>query len=91
MSWGRSTETSLGVPFGTYQRRRWNVQRGVVMTGFDVLLPSRSKYKPLVRYLDPKDHNSRRITQTDKDFDKKLDFKDIKFPVKIRDVHKIEE
>ena len=28
-----------------------------------------------------------RITKADKDFIKKLDFKDIKFPVKIRDIH----
>ena len=43
----------------------------------------------LVRYLNPADHNSRRITKANKDFAKKLDFKDIMFPVKIRDIHKI--
>ena len=31
------------------------------------------------------------ITKTDKEFAKKLDFKDIKFPVKIRDIRKIEK
>ena len=36
----------------------------------------------LFRYLNPADHDSRRIT--------KLDFKNIKFPVKIRDIHKTE-
>ena len=30
----------------------------------------------LVRYLHPADHNPRRITEADKDFAKKLDFKD---------------
>ena len=37
-------------------------------------------------YLNSTDHNPRRITQADKDFAKKLDFKDIQFPVKIRDI-----
>ena len=37
-----------------------------------------------MRYLNPVDHNSKRINKSDKDFSKKLDFKDIKFPVKIR-------
>ena len=44
----------------------------------------------LVRYLNHVDHNPRRITKIDKDFAKRLDFKDIKFPVKTRDIHKIE-
>ena len=39
----------------------------------------------LVIYLNPADHNSRIITKADKDFAKRLDFKDIKFPVKLRD------
>ena len=45
----------------------------------------------LVRYLNPADHNPARITKADKDFAKKLDFKDIKFPVKIGNIHKIEK
>ena len=45
----------------------------------------------LVRYLNPADHHLARITKADKDFAKRLDFKDIKFPVKIRDIHKIEK
>ena len=45
----------------------------------------------LVRYLNPADRNSVRIAKTDKGFAKKLDFKDIKFSVKVRDVHKIEK
>ena len=43
----------------------------------------------LVRYLNPADRNPAKITKADKDFAKRLDFKDIKFPVKIRDIHKI--
>ena len=45
----------------------------------------------LVRYLNPTDHNAGRITKADKDFAKKLDLKDIKFPVKIGDIYKIEK
>ena len=45
----------------------------------------------LVRYLNPADHHPARITKADKDFAKRLDFKDIKFPVKIRDIRKIEK
>ena len=37
------------------------------------------------------DHNPRRIKKTGKDFAKKLDFKDINSPVKVRDIHKIEK
>ena len=43
----------------------------------------------LVRYLNPEDHNPARVTKADKDFAKRISFKDIKFPVKIRDIHKI--
>ena len=45
----------------------------------------------LVRNLNPAEHYPRRITKADKDFAKRLDFKDMKFPVKIRDIHKIEK
>ena len=45
----------------------------------------------LVIYLNPADHNPRRITKANKDFAKKLDFKAIKFSVKIRDINKIEK
>ena len=45
----------------------------------------------LVKYLNPADCNPARITKAGKNFEKKLDFKEIKFPVKIRDIHKIEE
>ena len=37
----------------------------------------------LVRYVNPADHNPRRITKTDKDFAKRLDFKDINFQSKL--------
>ena len=45
----------------------------------------------LVRYFNPANHYPTRIIKGDKDFAKKLDFKDIKFPVIIRDIHKIEK
>ena len=45
----------------------------------------------LVRYLNPVDRNPARITKADEDFVKNTDFKDIKCPVKVRDVHKIEK
>ena len=43
------------------------------------------------RYLNPADHHLSKITKADKDFAKKLDFKDIIFPVKPTDIHKIEK
>ena len=45
----------------------------------------------LVRYLHPANHIPRRIRKVDKDFPRELDFKDVKFVVKIRDIHKIEK
>ena len=36
-------------------------------------------------------HHSARITKADKEFARKLDFKNMKFPVKIRDTNKIEK
>ena len=45
----------------------------------------------LIRYLNPADHHPARITKSDKNFTKTLDFKDIKFPVKTRNIHKIEK
>ena len=36
-------------------------------------------------------HNPRRIKKADKDFAKRLAFKDIKFPVKIKDIYKTEK
>ena len=45
----------------------------------------------LVRYLNPADCNPAIITKADKDFTKKIDFKHMKFPVKVRDIHKIEK
>ena len=43
----------------------------------------------IVRYLNPTDRNLARIAKADKEYAKKLDFKNIKFPVKIRAIHKI--
>ena len=37
------------------------------------------------------DHNPKSITKADKDCDKNLDLKDVKFPVKFRDINKIEK
>ena len=45
----------------------------------------------IVRYVNPADYHSARITNSDKDFAKKLDFEDIKFPVKVRDIYKFEK
>ena len=45
----------------------------------------------LVGYLHPADHNSTRIRNVNKDFVRVLDFKDIKFSVKIRNIHKSEK
>ena len=43
----------------------------------------------LLRYLNHADQNPKRITKADKDFGKRLDFEYTKFPVKIRDIHKL--
>ena len=43
----------------------------------------------IVRYLNPENHHPARITKADKSFTKKLDLKDIKFPVKMADIFKI--
>ena len=45
----------------------------------------------IVRYLTPANYHPARITKADKGFAKKLDFKDIKVSVKMRDMHKIEK
>ena len=45
----------------------------------------------LVRHLYPEDHHPARITKADKDFARVLYLKDIRFPVKIRDIYKIEK
>ena len=45
----------------------------------------------LVKYLHPADHHAARIIKAEKTFVKELDLNDIKFPVKIRDIHKIEK
>ena len=45
----------------------------------------------LVRHLNPADHNPRRITKADKDFAKSLEFKDIQFLLKTRDIRKTEK
>ena len=51
----------------------------------------------LIRYLHPSDHNPEelekkvKIRKVDKNFARELDSKDIKLPVKIRDIHKIEK
>ena len=46
----------------------------------------------IVRYVNPENHHSSRITNADKkDLVKKLDSKGIKFLMKIRDIQKIEK
>ena len=45
----------------------------------------------LVKHFNLADQNSQRITKADKNISKRFDFKDIKFPVKSRDIHKIEK
>ena len=45
----------------------------------------------LFRCLNSADRNPARVAKADKDFAKKLDFKGITFPVKVRDIHKIEK
>ena len=42
-----------------------------------------------MRYLHPADQHPERVTKADKNFAREHGFKDIKFPVKIRDIHNI--
>ena len=42
----------------------------------------------IVRYLNPANHNPRRIAKADEKITKKLDFKGIKFLVKVKDIQK---
>ena len=44
----------------------------------------------IVRYFHQVNHNLKRITKADIDFAKKINFKDIKFPVKVRRIQNIE-
>ena len=44
----------------------------------------------LIRYLNPADCNLARIKKSDKDVAKNFDFEDLKFPVRARDIYKIE-
>ena len=43
----------------------------------------------IIRYLNPANHHPARPVKAVKDFAKKYDFKNIKFPVNIRHIHKI--
>ena len=45
----------------------------------------------LSQILTSADLNPARITKAEKDFTKRFDFKDIKFAVKVKDIHKIEK
>ena len=45
----------------------------------------------IVRYLHPADHHPARIRKTDEILADELNFEGIKFPVKIKDIHKIEK
>ena len=45
----------------------------------------------IFRYLNTANHHRAKTIKADKDFTKKFGFKDIIFPVKIRDIHKIEK
>ena len=45
----------------------------------------------LVRYVHPEDHHAARIRKVGRLFGDELDFEDMKFPVKIKDIHKIEK
>ena len=44
-----------------------------------------------MKYLNPADCSPARITKANKGFSKKFDFKNVKLPVKIRGIHKIEK
>ena len=45
----------------------------------------------IVRYLHPAEHHPTRIRKIDEILADELDFENIKFPVKIKDIHKIKK
>ena len=45
----------------------------------------------MVRCLRPADHQPARMRKAEGLFEDELDFQDIKLPIKIRDIHKIEK
>ena len=45
----------------------------------------------LSQILNPTDNHQARISKADKDFFKNLDFKELKIPVKIRNIRKIKK
>ena len=45
----------------------------------------------IVRYVNPANHHPARITKNDKDFTKRLDFKDIKFQSKLETFTKLKK
>ena len=45
----------------------------------------------LARHLNPANRHLNWVRKAEKDFTKRLDYKDIKFPVKVRDTDKIEK
>ena len=45
----------------------------------------------IMRYSHPADHHSTRIRKSDEKLAVKLHFEDIKFPVKIEDIHKVKK
>ena len=45
----------------------------------------------MVFSLDPADHHPARTRKINNNFARKCDFNGIKFPIKIRDIHKIEK
>ena len=45
----------------------------------------------LVKYSNPVDNHPARIRKIDKLFRDDMDFKDITFPIKVKDIHKVEE
>ena len=47
-------------------------------------------FKCFKLYLHPANHNPRSIRKVDKDCTGEIVFEDMKFPVKVRDIHKIE-
>ena len=60
----------------------------VIINESDIDYVFQSIYATIIR---SSDHHPSRITKAAKDFAKMLDFKDINFPVNIRDIHQIEK
>lgn len=80
-------------PLSSSSYIKWPKELDNVKTGWIIIqsIDDNDCFKlHLVRYLHPEDENPATKRKSEKHFARKLDFKDMTFPVKVRDIYKIE-